>query len=338
LHQHPQPALRVVLCIPSYGEFDYQIITPISATTSAGFQQIGQLKAKLTTAVRKQLGWKSAPGEPMLANPHDAASQALHIDFTGELATIRTNAHSAAEAQAQLARITTAMRKVFPAPKAFQPPKTGIVFHSAKSIQDHVRQILEKRVNPDGTRAVKSADLGYDAVVLEIPDEKDSARVKEMLTANGQLSFALLPDGYDVAENPNNQVATIYDTSGKEVKASKMLKYAVTVLYGKDLALNSKMTYDSNGKPEISFSINGETNRRHFGAITEANLQRKLAIVLGAGDSARIVSAPVIQGRIDHEAVITGNFTAQQATDMATMLNAGALPVKLLIVESRMLP
>jgi preprotein translocase subunit SecD len=338
LNQHPHPALRVVLRIPSYGEFDYQITTPISATNFAGFQQIGQLKAKLTTAVRKQLGWKSASGEPTLANPHDPASQALQIDFTGEQASIHTNAHSAAEALAQLARITTAMRKVFPAPKAFQAPKPGTVFRSAKSMQDHVRLILEKRVNPDGTRTVKSADKDVDEVVLEIPDEKDPAHVKDLLTADGHLSFALLPDGYEVAENPNNLTATVYDASGKEVKASEMLKYAVTVLDGKDLEPNSKMTYDRYGRPDITFSIKGEANQRHFGAITEGNLHRKLAIVLGAGDSAWIVTAPVIQGRIDRGGVITGYFNAQQATDMATLLNAGALPVELQLVESRLLP
>lgn len=62
-----------------------------------------------------------------------------------------------------------------------------------------------------------------------------------------------------------------------------------------------------------------------------------MAIVLGSGDNAMIVSKPIIRARIAHSGIITGNFIPEQATDMASLFNAGALPVQVQIVECRLM-
>lgn len=322
--------MRVDLQIPNRGEFNFTIKNPDTDVAA-----IGAKKDLLTNAVRQQLGWKSAPSDPTSADPNDIASQTLQVDYTGDTATITTQADSSADAQAQLQKITAAMTTVFPGSHAFTIPDASKVFQSAKDMQGQVSTILEKRVNPDGTREVSANAKGDDQIVLEIPGEKDPDHVKDLLKADAQLSFALLPNDIDVQDNPNSQGTTVYDKTGKQINAAEALKSAVTVLLGKDLEPDSKMEYDQRGKPEIAFAIKGEANQQHFGAMTEGNLERKLAIVLGSGDSAEIVSAPVIKARIDRSGVITGNFTVQQATDMATLFNAGALPVKVQIVENR---
>jgi len=71
---------------------------------------------------------------------------------------------------------------------------------------------------------------------------------------------------------------------------------------------------------------------RLFERITEANVKKRLAIVLDN----HIYSAPVIQEKISGgHARITGNFTTEEAHDLAIVLRAGALPAPVQILEER---
>ena len=69
-----------------------------------------------------------------------------------------------------------------------------------------------------------------------------------------------------------------------------------------------------------------------FGRATTDNVGKRLAIILDG----EIVSAPNINEPITSgNGMISGNFTFQEATDLALLLRSGALPTPLLIVEER---
>jgi preprotein translocase subunit SecD len=69
-----------------------------------------------------------------------------------------------------------------------------------------------------------------------------------------------------------------------------------------------------------------------FERVTGENIRKRLAIVLDN----KVYSAPVIQDRIaGGQAVITGNFSAEEAEDLAIVLRAGALPAPVDIMEER---
>jgi len=69
-----------------------------------------------------------------------------------------------------------------------------------------------------------------------------------------------------------------------------------------------------------------------FQEITRANVKKRLAIVLDDN----IYSAPVIQEEIGGgRAQITGQFTTEEARDLAIILRAGALPAPVVILENR---
>ncbi len=85
------------------------------------------------------------------------------------------------------------------------------------------------------------------------------------------------------------------------------------------------------GSWQIAIELGREYGRQ-FSSITGRNIGKRLAIVL---DNI-VQSAPSIQERIPQSrAVITGNFTAEEARDLAIILRAGALPAPLKIVEER---
>jgi protein-export membrane protein SecD len=79
----------------------------------------------------------------------------------------------------------------------------------------------------------------------------------------------------------------------------------------------------------LEFSPEGA---RQFASVTESNINRQMAIVLDGV----VQSAPVIRTRIpDGRAVIEGNFSPEEAKFLKSVLQAGALPAPLEIIEER---
>ena len=74
----------------------------------------------------------------------------------------------------------------------------------------------------------------------------------------------------------------------------------------------------------VSFDLTSDGSAI-YSEVTGQLIGKQLAIVLDN----QVVSAPTVQGQIEGTGEITGNFTKQRAEDLATVLNAGALPVQL---------
>jgi preprotein translocase subunit SecD len=90
------------------------------------------------------------------------------------------------------------------------------------------------------------------------------------------------------------------------------------------------MGYDQYGKPNVEFTWNNE-GARIFGDLTGAHIKERLAIALDGF----VQSAPVIQSRITSKGEITGNFTSEEAADLALVLRSGALPAKLWLIQEQ---
>lgn len=122
---------------------------------------------------------------------------------------------------------------------------------------------------------------------------------------------------------------------GKEVKRLYLLK--------KEPELSGETIRDAEHRPyqgsDLQYTgawmVDIEFKReaaRLFASVTGKNIGKRLAIVL---DDV-VQSAPYIRERIPQgKAVITGNFKAEEARDLAIVLRAGALPAPLKIIEER---
>ena len=81
---------------------------------------------------------------------------------------------------------------------------------------------------------------------------------------------------------------------------------------------------------EVSMTMDSKT-AIEWGNITGANVGRSIAIVLDS----YVYSAPRVNGRIDGgSSSITGNFTAQEAEDLANVLSSGKSPAPATIIYS----
>jgi protein-export membrane protein SecD len=90
--------------------------------------------------------------------------------------------------------------------------------------------------------------------------------------------------------------------------------------------------FDSRGgEPVVNFRFDTR-GAREFGDVTKANVGRPFAIVLDN----KVISAPVIREPIlGGSGQISGNFTLETANDLSILLNAGALPAALSVIEER---
>jgi preprotein translocase subunit SecD len=79
----------------------------------------------------------------------------------------------------------------------------------------------------------------------------------------------------------------------------------------------------------VSFEFD-RSGAKRFGTLTEHNIGTPLAIVLDG----KVQSAPVIRSKITDKGQITGNFSLEEADDLAIVLRAGALPASVEILQN----
>lgn len=115
----------------------------------------------------------------------------------------------------------------------------------------------------------------------------------------------------------------------RSVEQYPELNWTATGLSGKHLK-NAVVDYQSQGvgSPQVSLQFDAEGTEL-FAAITKKNIGKPVAIFLDN----EIISQPTVQSEIvAGQAVITGNFTMQDANDLVKRLNEGALPVPITLV------
>ena len=173
-----------------------------------------------------------------------------------------------------------------------------------------VRDVIERRVNFFGIAepsVVTSEFERKDRIIVELPGVSDTKQAVDLIGKTAQLSFAEV----------------------KESSPSAVLMPAN--LTGADLS-SAEVVFDRNtGKPSISIQFTKEGGEK-FAAITKRNVGKQLPIILDN----EIIQQPVVQEEIlGGAAQITGNYTLEEAKQVAVQLNAGALPVPVSLVEER---
>ena len=97
-----------------------------------------------------------------------------------------------------------------------------------------------------------------------------------------------------------------------------------------DYIQDASMQYDNNS-PVVSFSLN-KAGADIFGDLTEKNVGKRIAIVLDGS----LISAPVVRDTISGGAgVISGNFTNEEANNLAIILKSGSLPTDISIIQEK---
>jgi preprotein translocase subunit SecD len=218
-----------------------------------------------------------------------------------------------------------------------------------KDAMRRVMEILRNRIDKFGVSEPTITTQGENRIVVELPGSKDPDRAKTVVMGRGLLEFFLVDedtsselrrDMFDASGNliddslipDSSQLLYFWKKNDFDVleRQRAVVLEDETLLDGSAIK-RAQVQTDQFGKPEVTFSLSTE-GAKQFLRITEANVGRRLAIVLDG----KILSMPLIRERIPGGQVrITGDFSMKDAQDQALVLRAGAFPVPLQIAEER---
>ncbi len=191
---------------------------------------------------------------------------------------------------------------------------------------DAAMRVIENRIDALGVAEPLLQRQGLDRILVEFPGLQDPQRAKELIGRTALLEFVdtdeqSLPRGAEwLADNRRVRMP-----DGQVVNFPKKV-----VVTGADLR-DARAEFDQQAVQWlVRFRFAGEGARK-FEEHTGRSVGEYLTIVLDN----RVLSSPVIRARIPGEGVIEGNFTAEEARDLAILLRGGALPVPVRPVEER---
>jgi SecD/SecF fusion protein len=96
-----------------------------------------------------------------------------------------------------------------------------------------------------------------------------------------------------------------------------------------DVITDARQTLDQTSRPAVSMQMNADGARK-WRRLTADNIGRRIAVVLDDF----VYTAPTVQGEIPSgQSEITGNFSIEEAKDLANILKSGSLPAPTKIVE-----
>lgn len=204
---------------------------------------------------------------------------------------------------------------------------------------EHSLETIRNRVDQFGVAEPEIIQEGDNRILIQLPGVKDPERAKNLIGKMALLEFKIvdeensleealrgnIPEGSSIAYGARS------DKSGGERGQAPYLLKSKTLLTGASLETAKVQISDRFGEPHVSIKFNSQ-GAADFDRITNENVRKRLAIVLDGV----VHSAPVIQERISGgQAQITGNFTMEEARDLAIVLRAGALPAPVNILEER---
>lgn len=164
---------------------------------------------------------------------------------------------------------------------------------------------LEKRANALGTSEPEITPEGANRIRLKLAGVTNEEEVRNIMKKPAELTFR--------------------SAEGAKADAKTDLeKYPKVELQGSDFVENgADISYNQMHQPQIAIKIK---DKKKFQEISERLLGKNLAIFLDE----RLLSDPVVNGVFtDGTAVISGNYTLEEAKNLKDTINLGALPLKL---------
>jgi preprotein translocase subunit SecD len=211
-------------------------------------------------------------------------------------------------------------------PQAIQQANRNAV---AQSIE-----IIRRRIDLLGTKEPDIRQQGADRIAIEAPGESDPEKLKNVIGQTAKLTFQMVDESVGqggAAPSLTTPVAPDDVVMVDEDKGGSgfiVVKKRVSVDGG--MLTHAQQSFDpQTNDPEVQFRLNGAGTRR-FAQVSTENVGHRFAIVLDN----KVIEAPNIRQPITTgDGVISGNFTVESANDLSLLLNSGALPAPLKVIQ-----
>lgn len=183
-------------------------------------------------------------------------------------------------------------------------------------------EVIRNRLNQFGLSEPSVVQNGMDRIVVEVAGVdtvEEEKRIIDLITTTAYLQFMKISKG---TKN------TVQYPDLKHPEYLHTLEN-ITIVDGSYLE-NARMGFDQNNRLQIEFEFNAEGGHI-FQKFTSDNIGEQLAIVIDE----KVYSAPTIQSTIGRNGSITGDFTSEEAKDLAIALKSGSSGAKINILEKK---
>ncbi len=234
----------------------------------------------------------------------------------------------------------------------YKADTSKLVSTDTKDSLTALRDVIERRINVFGvteptveteTSSLASGEREH-RLIVELPGVTDIQKALDTIGKTPVLEFKTeRPDGPEKdailkakekfkvnSSNVQNGVLTI------DARALQDANYVDTQLTGEYLKrARVEFSQSANGgqlagAPIVALEFN-EAGTKIFAQMTKENIGKKIAIYLDGAP----ITTPTVQSEItDGSAVITGNFTPDEAKRLVGRLNSGALPIPISLLSS----
>ncbi len=199
-------------------------------------------------------------------------------------------------------------------------------------------ETIRNRLDQFGLAEPSVTRQGKTDIVVELPGIKtpqEEQHARELIAKPANLELM------EVDELKSDQVYTLTNEEAKELgdiileeTGNPQVKYLVKqipILTGSEV-VDAKVAFDQQtNQPIINFTLSS-FGAKVFGDFTAKSVGKRLAVVLDG----KVFSAPSIRERIGGgSGQISGNFTVNEAGNVAIALRSGALPAPIVMLEKR---
>lgn len=209
--------------------------------------------------------------------------------------------------------------------------------------------ILRNRVNELGIGEAVVQQQGATRIGVDLPGIQDAARAKQILGGTATLQFYMVDQEHD-AQVAKQTGAVPVNSKLYMMDGSPILLKRQVVLNGDSITSAVSSFDQQTATPAVQIQLGGG-GEGLFTKVTRENIGKRMAIVFVETKSTselvdgvekrsthreeRVISAPVIQSALGSNFQITGLSDSKEASNLALLLRAGALPAVIYPVEER---
>jgi preprotein translocase subunit SecD len=214
---------------------------------------------------------------------------------------------------------------------------------------EQTMSILRNRVNELGVGEAVVQQQGATRVAVDLPGIQDAARAKQILGGTATLQFYLVDQENDPQIAKQTGVVPVSDKLYMMDGHPILLKRQV-VLSGDSITSAVSSFDQQTATPAVQIQLGGG-GESLFTKVTRENIGKRMAIVYVETKNTmktvngvetrvthreeRVISAPVIQNALGNNFQITGLTDSKEASNLALLLRAGALPAAIYPIEER---
>jgi len=205
-------------------------------------------------------------------------------------------------------------------------------------------ETINNRVDQFGVSEplIQRQGIEGDRILIQLPGVDDPERVKKIIKSTAFLEFKEVMQG-PAPDRPSllagsaglppadGEVVSGTRTgfAGESLGRSYYLVKKSSIITGRELR-SARRSQDEYGMSIVQFDLVPSAADK-FGEYTGSHIGIPMAIVLDGN----VMSAPTIRARITDSGIIEGNFSIEEAEDLALILRAGALPASIVYLEER---